>query len=268
MSRAGAEGLGALARHYDRIMDHVDYGRWQETAWTLGALAPRPFLHLDVACGTGRLVRRLRGAGWRSVGVDLSLSMLRAGRRGGAGPPLAAADMRALPVRGSVSLATCLFDSLNFLLEAGDAQRAIAECAGSLARGGLFYFDVVTERMVKQHFANRAWHEQHGRFQTHWQSVYDPKDKIASTEVRVNSHPPACIRERIYERAFLEEAVRAAGLELLGVFDAESWKAPGKRSIRLDFVAAKAPDAALRRGFQASAAGLRDRLRHTAADGC
>jgi ubiquinone/menaquinone biosynthesis C-methylase UbiE len=35
---------------------------------------------LDLACGTGRLLPALRGAGYRAVGADVALEMMRAGR--------------------------------------------------------------------------------------------------------------------------------------------------------------------------------------------
>jgi predicted TPR repeat methyltransferase len=70
-----------LARYYDRLMVHVDYDRWYAVAGAIAGLLPRPFLHVDLACGTGTLLRKLRKVGWNSFGLDLSVAMLRAGSR-------------------------------------------------------------------------------------------------------------------------------------------------------------------------------------------
>ena len=181
-----------LARYYDHIMDHVDYDRWFTVTTALAQLLPRDFVHLDAACGTGTLLKRLRRTGWRTIGVDLSPAMLRAGlsaRRPppGMAPPAAAADLRALPFQSRIDYVTCLFDSVNFLLDMDDVRRMFAEVHGILKDTGLFYFDIVTERMVTQHFDNQEWTEQDGRFSTTWRSSYDRQTHVTETEVRVGT---------------------------------------------------------------------------------
>src|SRR5882762_2307027 len=52
---------------------------------------------LDLACGTGRHITELQQAGYRAVGCDLSLTLLRAGIDEYGGMPLIRADMRTLP---------------------------------------------------------------------------------------------------------------------------------------------------------------------------
>src|SRR5262245_1722465 len=55
---------------------------------------------LDAACGTGRHLRAVLGAGGRPVGLDLSGAMLRVARRGLPRVPLVQADLgRDLPLR-------------------------------------------------------------------------------------------------------------------------------------------------------------------------
>lgn len=251
-----------LAPFYDRIMDHVDYARWQRVTTSLATLCPSGFTHADLACGTGTLLKRLRLLGWNSVGVDLSAPMLRAGmkdRKTGTFPG-AAADLRALPFRESIDYATSLFDSINFLLSDDDLDRTMHQVFGALKPGGLFYFDVVTERMVLDHFDGQDWDENNGRFRTAWSSRYDRTTRIATTEVRVNSDAAGVIRERIYPLDQVRAAVEGAGFTVLGSFDARTWKTPGKRTVRADFVAAKSPDASFLKRFETTAESLRGNL--------
>jgi SAM-dependent methyltransferase len=236
---AATDTFSGLARYYDAIMAHVDYDRWFLVTTTLSGLLPEPFIHLDTACGTCTLLNKLRRAGWSTVGLDLSHDMVREGQKGQVSAAAGVGDLRALPVRGTVDYATCLFDSVNFMLTVEDMRRAIAELSGALGDGGLLYFDVVTERMVLDHFAGQKWTEKEGNVRTTWECTYNHKTSTAETRIQVNSHAASTIYERIFERDIIEQAVADAGLELLGVFDAEGWRAPSKRTIRMDFVAVK-----------------------------
>jgi SAM-dependent methyltransferase len=221
-------------------MYHVDYDRWYLVTRALAELLPGPFVHVDAACGTGVLIKMLRKDGWPSVGFDLSLPMIRQGRKGRGSPPAAAvADLRALPLSGSVDYVTCLFDSVNFLLDEADLRRALNELAGALSDGGILYFDVVTERMVLEHFADQCWEEKNDTFTSTWECDYDRKTATAETRIRVNNGPEMTIYERIYEQEVVADAVKGAGLRLLGAFDAQSWRSPRKRTVRIDFVAVK-----------------------------
>ncbi|MBI2425666.1 MAG: methyltransferase domain-containing protein [Candidatus Hydrogenedentes bacterium] len=225
-----------LARYYDPIMDHVNYDRWLIVATGLCELLPAPFRHADVGCGTGTLLRMLQRGGWQSVGLDFSPAMLRAARKRSEEIPLVCADMRALPLAGSVGFITCLFDSLNFLLDDGGIDETFRSFYDALTPEGLLYFDIVTERMVTEHFNNQGWIEDNGRFTTRWASTYNQSTSITETSIRVNTQQPALIRERIYAPEQIEQAAERAGFHILSVLDAERWRKPTPRSTRLDFI--------------------------------
>jgi SAM-dependent methyltransferase len=230
------DSFAELARFYDPIMRHVDYDRWYLVADALTGLLPRPFTHLDVACGTGVLLRKLLKDRWCSFGVDLSVSMLRAGKTQGSKWPVAAGDLRALPFARSVDYVTCLFDSVNFLLTREDFAagiRALAEC---LKPEGIVYFDIVTERMVLDHFAGQQWTERNGKFSTRWQCQYDRTSRTVETRIQVNSGETYTIRERIYDLDEIEDAANRAGIQLLGALDAETWRPPRRKTVRVDYV--------------------------------
>jgi len=99
----------------------------------------------------------------------------------------------------------------------------------------------VTERMVTDHFADRSWTESNGRFETAWTSSYDKTTGIADSIIRVNTGPECLVRERVYPGRVFQDAVKGAGLTLLAAVDADTWRAPRRRTTRIDFVAAKRP---------------------------
>lgn len=96
--------------------------------------------HLDVACGTGLAMKYFRDRGWRSTGVDASLPMLRVARKRGA--RLLAADVRALPLRTTFARITCLYDSLNHLLDREELVAAFRAIRGVMGPDSLFFFDM------------------------------------------------------------------------------------------------------------------------------
>jgi hypothetical protein len=166
--------------------------------------------------------------------------------------------MRRLPFVGQFDYATCLFDSLNFLLTAEGLRLAVREIASSLADDGLFYFDIITERMVTEHFENRKWVESNGGFSTSWEGVFDRKTSIARTAVTVNQQLPSVIEERIHTVDEVRKALDEAGFTLLGLYDAEDWRAPTRKSLRLDGVAVKGDPTLYRKKMRGVESFLRD----------
>ena len=246
-----------IARYYDRIMDHVDYDRWFMVTTELAKLLPKGFRHVDAACGTGTLLKMLRSAGWASMGLDLSPAMLRAARKSDPGLPVAAADLRALPLHEEADYITCLFDSMNFLLTVADLEETLRQFHQALTPNGIVYFDVVTERMVADHYEDQSWEETTGRLTTSWDNHYDRNTRVIETAIRVNTGPVCRLQERIYPLAEVERAVERAGLHLLVAYDAHSWKKPNRKTVRIDFIAAKANPRPLRKPFRA----IRDTVR-------
>lgn len=238
-----------LAKYYDIIMAHVDYDRWYMATLELANLLPKPFVHLDAACGTCVLLGNLEGHGWTSFGADLSYTMMRQGQKW-FDLSVAVADLRAIPMSGSLDYITCLFDSVNFLLEEEGLRQTFREFFSALRPGGLLYFDIVTERMVLEHFAGHSWHEKNGGTTFDWDCTYNRRTTTAETRITIGDGTVATIYERMYDPKLVEQAVTDAGFELLAVVDAETWRAPRKRTVRIDFVAVKGRARSFKRGFK------------------
>jgi SAM-dependent methyltransferase len=96
-----------------------------------------PRTHLDLACGSGLAIEHLEQSGFHSTGIDLSLPMLEVARQ--RAKRLIAGDVRALPFRGTFGLITCLYDSLNHLVDLPAVFREVRRCMGPRS---LFVFDM------------------------------------------------------------------------------------------------------------------------------
>lgn len=246
-----------LARYYDPLMEHVNYDRWFFTVSALAELVGDPVRHLDAACGTGTLLHKLRKTGWASMGTDLSPAMIHTARKKDSALPVGVANLLAMPFNGSFNLVTCLFDSLNFILDETDLARAFRELHAVLDDGGILYTDIITERMVTEHFEGQSWSEENDGFTSRWSSVYDRKQAIAESSVRVNTGATSVIRERVHAPAMVEELIKQAGFQILAAVDAENWKSPRRKTTRIDFVAVKNGAPGVAKRFQKVAKHVR-----------
>jgi demethylmenaquinone methyltransferase/2-methoxy-6-polyprenyl-1,4-benzoquinol methylase len=122
----------SIAPRYDlvnRVMTFgMDRGWRRRSVGTLGL--PAGSLVVDVACGTGDFCRDLGSAGYRAVGIDLSIGMLMAARTEA---PLIQGDALKMPFgAGSVDGITCGFALRNV----ADIGALLAEFARVLRKGG------------------------------------------------------------------------------------------------------------------------------------
>lgn len=246
------DGFAPIANHYDEMMAHVDYDRWLLVTTALGDMLRPPFRHLEAGCGTGVLLKRLRDYGWDSIGLDLSPAMLHVAKNRHHLSDLVRGTFCVLPFSHSFDLATCLFDSLNFLLTEEAFAQAMESFYQVLRPGGIFYFDVVTERMICDHFEDTVWTEDHGKFRSSWVSAYARQTNTCETRVRINSGEESITYERIYTTKFILNTLEQAGFTLLAIRDANTWKAPTKRTTRIDFMAVKGDAGQYRQAFKAA----------------
>ena len=128
--------------HYASIYDESNAQNDYET-WLGKALLPELEKHglrkgwvLDVGCGTGRAFEPLLSRGWKIVGCDVSAGMLaEAKQKYGGRVELFHSDAREVPAvspatdrpdEGAFDLVLLLNDVLNYMVEDGDLERALA----------------------------------------------------------------------------------------------------------------------------------------------
>ncbi len=129
---------------YDRMIDW-DARLAREGPALAALLGPPPRRVLDVACGTGRHLAWLAGAGYDVAGADASAGMLaraRASRPGDQSPPLfewamAGAVPAALAALGPFDAVLCLGNSFPHVIDDADVSAALGHFRSLLAPGGL-----------------------------------------------------------------------------------------------------------------------------------
>ncbi len=134
------EAYGAFAWAYDDALGKRFFRSARKLLTPFFAMPPREKTHLDLACGTALAVELFTQKGYRSIGVDASLPMLRAGRR--RARRVTAGDMRALPLRGTFSRITCLYDSLNHVQQRDELVAVFREVRRLMSAESIFLFDM------------------------------------------------------------------------------------------------------------------------------
>ena len=130
------EAYSSFAKVYDLFMDNVPYEEW--CTYITGLLKEYGIedgLLLDLGCGTGKLTRLLKKAGFDMIGVDNSEEMLEIAREteyetmpleeteysgNNASILYLLQDMREFELYGTVRAIVSICDSMNYITEYKD----------------------------------------------------------------------------------------------------------------------------------------------------
>jgi len=143
----------AIYEKFARAYSKGGYSSYSERAVemllpVLERLDIHPTAVLDLACGDGTFAIGMAKRGFRVTGADASLEMLKIAREKAreenAQVEFLQRDMKELDFLGQFDLVTCWFDSLNYLLEMRDLERAFDGVSRALLPGGFFVFDMNT----------------------------------------------------------------------------------------------------------------------------
>jgi SAM-dependent methyltransferase len=136
-----ADSYGAFALVYDRGLGRLFFDGVRPVLDRLDRAYPATDrTHLDLACGTGFVVRYFRSKGFDSLGLDASVPMLAQARR--RGDPVVASDFREFALRRKFARITCLYDSLNHVMDEDDMVRIFTSVCAVMGMGSQFWFDL------------------------------------------------------------------------------------------------------------------------------
>jgi len=185
--------------------------------------SPPPRAVLDLACGAGRHTAALRRHGLRTLGVDLSLTLLT--RRPDL--PRVRGDMRCLPFTdGSFDWVLNFFTSFGYFETERENFRVLEEIVRLLSPGGRFLIDFLNrDRVLASITSNETMEEAEQRIEI--QRWYDPATSRINKRITLrprgadgNDGPPRTYLESV--RAYSSQEVTIglswAGLEVTGVF--------------------------------------------------
>jgi len=239
-----------LAPHYDELMQVVPYRDWVEYLGLLwGIVEHEPRRVLDCACGTGNVSFEMARNGYDVTGVDLSEGMIEVARAKIAdvenAPRFERADLTNFDLGETFDSATCLYDSLNYILEPADLQTAFASIARHIEPGGIFIFDMNTELALETELFTQRNRDPRRNLHYEWNAQYDEKTRVCTVSMNFQRKAPdgtmetfdEVHREYAYSLTEIKAMLDATNWELLRNFDAYTINPPHRRSERWYFVA-------------------------------
>ncbi len=198
----------------------------------------RPRAVLDLACGAGRHTAVLRRRGYRTLGVDLSLTLLTQRRD----LPSVAGDMRRLPfVASSFDWVLNFFTSFGYFEQERENFQVLEEIARILTPGGRFLIDLMNADYTLRHLEPREVQVLDGR-RTEIERWYDAATRRINKRIRVQA-PGRQVRSFLESvRAYRQEEVTIglhwAGLEvsaLFGNFQGDPYEPDSERLILVGY---------------------------------
>jgi SAM-dependent methyltransferase len=249
---------------YGEFAQLYNHGKYGDFSRRMADLLPdvlthfrtRPRSILDVACGDGVFAVAMAQRGYSLTGVDSSPEMLRfANERAqdaGVEVEFVLADMRNLKMDRRFDLATCWYDSLNYLTEPEDLAGALRGIHAALADQALLIFDMNTIHglaITWQQHPSYVMQEDDRVFEVH-QTAYDHEANIATMKItgfiRKGStwaRLDEVHRERGYTRGEIGALLRGAGFQQLACWgDFADMSEPRPDTGRVWYVAKKFPE--------------------------
>lgn len=240
----------ALAESYDRLTNDVDYKSVVSFYFDIlhkEGLSPRTAV--DLACGTGSVSMLLADRGLSVIGVDISADMLavaseKIGDRENA-PLFICQDLTRLFLPRGVDLAVCALDSLDYIIDPENCEKAIQRIYKALNPGGCFIFDVNTPEKLRAMDGQVFLDEDDDVFCL-WQGAFDANTNICTYGMDIFQRRGSLWersgevhQEYAYSRQQLTEYLRSAGFTNIEVFGDCRFEEPVVGEQRIYFKARK-----------------------------
>jgi len=201
----------------------------------------------DFGCGTGELTLMLAQSGYDMIGIDSSEEMLcvvreKAEQLGlSGGLLLLKQDLLNLDLYGTIRAAVSTFDTLNHI---ADLDKAIANAAFFMEKGGVFLFDMNTPYKHREVLADNVFTFEQSDARCVWRNRYSESDNRVEISIDIDYlETGERFSEKFYEYTYTVEQIRSAlenhGFKLESVCDGESFGEVSTKSERWFFTAVK-----------------------------
>ena len=189
---------------------------------------------LDLGCGAGRHTKVLFERWW-TVGLDLSMALLRVARREAPADPYVRADMRDLPFAdGSFDLVVNLFTSFGYFEDDREHARVLARVFAVTRQGGTFVIDFLNASRVRRDLVAYDERVENG-ITIEQRRTISKDDRFVEKRIRLRQRGKEYIeRVRLLSEADLERMLGAAGFEVskrFGDYDGAGWSEESPRTI-------------------------------------
>ncbi len=145
-----------LAKWFEYLNDDCDYENWSQ--YFVAKLQSFSLSSgLDIGCGGGYFTRAFQRAGYAMTGMDISAEMLNAAQeqamKEGVRSEYLLGDVSKFRVLKKFDFATAINDCINYLPK-NKLDSAFKCVKSALKKGGIFLFDISSEKKFKEKIAN------------------------------------------------------------------------------------------------------------------
>ena len=204
---------------------------------------------LDLCCGTGQLVKVLTEKGYKVTGIDGSAEMLRYAKINAPDAEFINEDARTFKLPSIYDVVFSTFDSLNHILKAAELLRTFKNTYKCLVNGGIFVFDLNTERHFKTWWKNWKEIKETPDYFYAVRSDYNPEKRLAPFQCTIFrrrgkswQRNDILLHETFYPNAEVKSLLKKAGFTDIRAyaFSRESGlQKPTKYSRRIFYYARK-----------------------------
>jgi SAM-dependent methyltransferase len=193
---------------------------------------------LDLGCGEGRYSVFFRDRGFKVLGVDISETLIRSGKKKYPHLDLVVGDMRAIPVfPGKFDIVLSLFTSFGYFEKDEENRKVLCSVHQSLKPGGIFWLDFLNPHHVEKNVVP----ENSSRISSCIYAI--EKRKIEGNrivkDIYFKDNRCETIKHykesvRLFTRGELEDMMKKTGFGLSGCFGnyrGEEWDVDSERTI-------------------------------------
>lgn len=189
---------------------------------------------LDLGCGAGRHTKALFERWW-TVGLDLSMALLRVARRESPEAPYVRADMRELPfAEQSFDLVVNLFTSFGYFDDDSEHARVLSCVREALRPGGTLVIDFLNASQVRRSLVPYDERVASG-ITIEQRRAITPDDRFVEKTITLRDRDKEYIeRVRLLSASDLEKMLRGAGFEVVkrfGDYGGGGWAEDSPRTI-------------------------------------
>jgi SAM-dependent methyltransferase len=189
---------------------------------------------LDLGCGAGRHTKVLVERWW-TVGLDLSMALLKVARKESPDDPYVRADMRELPFADeSFDLVVNLFTSFGYFEDDREHARVLARICAVTRHGGTFVIDFLNAGQVRRELVPYDERVENGITIEQTRTI-SKDDRFVEKRIRLRQRGKEYIeRVRLLSAADLEKMLLAAGFEVskrFGDYNGAGWSEQSPRTI-------------------------------------
>lgn len=242
------ESYKDFARVYDEFMDQTPYDEWLLNILNVFKKynIKENAQVLDLGCGTGKMARRLKKAGYQVTAVDNSMDMLEvAASEEDDGILYVLQDMVSLELPDQMDAVVSICDCMNYILEKEDLREAFTRVKRFLKEDGVFMFDMNSHYKYREILACNTFAEDREDASFIWDNFYDESDRINEYQLSLfiqneqgtyNKYEELHL-QKAYDEEEVKELLYEAGFTSVTVCDADTMEEVKEDTQRLYYIA-------------------------------